>query len=91
VTVNNTGDADLAVSARLTAASAWEFRVATGACPTGQLAGAALSTTAAAWDSIASGASSVMCIQAVLPTSAAGTVQGTNPVLSLVLDGVQTP
>ena len=91
VTVNNTGDTALAVSARLTAASAWEFRVASGACPAGQLAGAALTTTAAAWASLASGASSVMCIQTVLPTTAADTVQGTNPVLSLVLDGVQTP
>jgi hypothetical protein len=91
VTVDNTGDTPLAVSARLTAASAWEYRVATGACPVEQIPGAALSTTSTAWATIASGASAIMCIQAVLPASAAAAVQGTSPVLSLVVDGVQVP
>jgi hypothetical protein len=91
VTVANTGDTPLAVSARLNATSAWEFRVATGACPVGQIPGAALSTTSTAWATVNAGASSTMCIQAVLPTSAANAVQGTNPVLSLIVDGVQVP
>jgi len=91
VTVNNTGDTPLAVSARMSVASAWEFRVATGACPGTQIPGAALSTVSSAWATVASGASSTMCIQAVLPTSAANTVQGTSPGLSLIVDGVQVP
>ncbi len=32
-----------------------------------------------------------MCIQAVLPTTAANAIQGTTPVLSLIVDGVQVP
>ncbi len=91
VTANNTGDAPLAVSARLSGTSAWEFRVASGACPVTQIPGAALSTTSTAWATVAAGASPTMCIQAVLPTTAANAVQGTSPVLSLVLDGVQVP
>ncbi len=91
VTVNNTGDTPLAVSTRLSAASAWQFRVATGACPVTQLPGAALSTTSTAYATINAGANSVMCIQAVLPTTAANAVQGTAPVLSLIVDGVQVP
>jgi hypothetical protein len=91
VTVNNTGDTPLAVSTRLSVASAWEFRVASGACPVTQIPGAALSTTSTAWATIAAGASPTMCIQAVLPTTAANAIQGTTPVLSLVVDGVQVP
>lgn len=91
VTVANTGDAALAVSARMSVASAWEFRVATGACPVTQIPGAALSTTSSAWATLAAGSSLTMCIQAVLPTTAANAIQGTNPVLSLIVDGVQVP
>ena len=91
ITVNNTGDTPLAVSTRLSATSAWEFRVASGACPVTQIPGAALSTTSTAWATVAAGASPTMCIQAVLPTTAANAVQGTSPVLSLVVDGVQVP
>jgi hypothetical protein len=91
VTVANTGDTPLAISARLNATSAWEFRVATGACPVTQIPGAALSTTSTAWATVNAAASSIMCIQAVLPTSAANAVQGTTPVLSLIVDGVQVP
>lgn len=91
VTVANTGDTPLAVSTRLSATSAWQIRVATGACPGTQIAGAALTTTSTAWTTIASGASSTLCIQAVLPTTAANSVQGTTAVVSLVVDGVQVP
>lgn len=91
VTVRNTGDTPLAVSTRLSVASAWEFRVASGACPVTQIPGAALSTTATAWATVAAGASPTMCIQAVLPTTAANAIQGTSPVLSLIVDGVQVP
>lgn len=91
VTVANTGDTPLAVSTRLSAVSAWEFRVASGACPVTQIPGAALTTTSSAYATIAAGADSIMCIQAVLPTTAPDSAQGTNPVLQLIVDGVQVP
>lgn len=91
VTVANTGDTPLAVSTRLSALSAWEFRVASGACPVTQIPGAALSTTSTSYATIAVGANSTMCIQAVLPTTAPNSAQGTNPVLQLIVDGVQVP
>lgn len=91
VTVANTGDATLAVSTRLSVASAWEFRVVAGACPVTQIPGAALSTSSTAYATIAPAGTSTMCIQAVLPTTAANAIQGTNPVLSLIVDGVQVP
>lgn len=90
-TLNNTGDTPLAVSARLSAVSAWEYRIAIGACPATQIPGAALATTSSATSTIAAGASATACIQAVLPTSAPNSAQGTAPVVSLVLDGVQIP
>jgi hypothetical protein len=91
VTVANTGDTPLAVSTRLSVVSAWEFRVASGACPVTQIPGAALATTSTSYATIAAGANSTMCIQAVLPTSAPNSAQGTNPVLALIVDGVQVP
>jgi hypothetical protein len=91
VTVTNTGDATVAVSTRLNAVSAWEFRVASGACPVTQIPGAALGTTSTSYATLAAGANSTMCIQAVLPTTAPNSAQGTNPVLTLIVDGVQVP
>jgi hypothetical protein len=91
ITVNNTGDAPLAISTRLSGTIAWNVRVATGACPVTLLAGAAQTTTSTALTSIAAGASATVCIQAQLPLAAANSVQGTSPVVSLVVDGVQTP
>jgi hypothetical protein len=91
ITVNNTGDTPLAVSTRVSVATAWEIRVVSGACPVTQIPGAALSTSSTAYATVAAGASSIMCIQAVLPTTAANAIQGTTPVLSLIVDGVQVP
>jgi hypothetical protein len=90
VTVTNTGDAPLAVSARLSGTSAWEFRVNVGACPATQIPGAALTTTSSATGALPAGASATLCIQTTLPTGAANSAQGTTPVLQLLLDGVQT-
>jgi hypothetical protein len=91
VTINNTGDVPLAISTRLSGAIAWDVRVASGACPVTQLTGATQTTTSTSLSTIAAGASATVCIQAVLPTSAANTVQGTSPVVSLTVDGVQVP
>jgi len=91
VTINNTGDTPLAVSTRLSNTIAWDIRVASGACPVTQLTGAVQTTTSTILSTLAAGASTTVCIQAVLPTTAANTVQGTNPVVSLTVDGVQVP
>ena len=91
ITINNTGDTPLAISTRLSSLVAWDIRVASGACPGSQLSGAAQTTTSTSLSTIAAGASATVCIQAVLPTTAANTVQGTNPVVTLVVDGVQVP
>ncbi|CAN5456626.1 hypothetical protein BH09ACT4_BH09ACT4_17190 [soil metagenome] len=91
ITVNNTGDTPLTVSTRLSVAIAWDIRVAAGACPGTQLPGAAQTTTSTTYATIAAGATSTMCIQALLPTTASNVVQGTAPVVSLIVDGVQVP
>lgn len=91
VTINNTGDTPLSISTRLSAAIAWDIRVATGACPGTQLPGAAQTTTSTALSTVAAGASTTVCVQAALPTTAAAGVQGTSPVVNLVVDGVQVP
>ena len=91
ITINNTGDTPLAISTRLSSLVAWDIRVASGGCPVSQLPGAAQGTTSTSLSTIAAGASATVCIQAVLPTTAANTVQGTNPVVTLVVDGVQVP
>lgn len=91
VTVANTGDTPLALSAKLSGTSAWEFRVVAGTCPATQIPGAALSTTSTSYGTLNAAASTNFCLQAVLPTTAANAAQGTTPVLSLIVDGVQVP
>jgi hypothetical protein len=91
ITVNNTGDTPLQLSTRLSNAIAWEIRVATGSCPATQLSGAAQTTTSSGLATVAAGSATTVCVQAVLPTTAAASVQGTSPIVSLVVDGVQVP
>lgn len=91
LTINNTGDAPLSISTRLSATIAWDIRVAAGACPVTQLTGAVQTTTSTALSTLAAGASTTVCVQAVLPTTAANSVQGTSPVVNLTVDGVQVP
>jgi hypothetical protein len=91
LTINNTGDAVLSVSTRLSSAIAWDIRVVTGACPGTQLTGAVQTTTATTLATVAAGASTTVCVQATLPTTAANSVQGTSPVVNLIVDGVQVP
>jgi hypothetical protein len=91
VTVNNTGDTPLQLSTRLSGAIAWDVRVATGACPATQLTTPVQGTTSTSLSTLAAGASVTVCIQATLPTTAASTVMNTSPVVSLTVDGVQTP
>ncbi|MCU1417847.1 MAG: hypothetical protein JWP32_2021 [Schumannella sp.] len=91
ITVNNTGDSPLALSTRLSNAIAWNVRVAAGACPATLLTSAIQTTTSTALSTVLAGASTTVCVQAELPSTAANSVQGTAPVVSLVVDGVQVP
>lgn len=90
-TISSTGSAAATVTARLSASSAWEIRVAPGTCPATQIAGAPLSTTATAEGTIPAGTVSTVCVQATLPSSAASTVAGTTAGFSIILDSTQVP
>lgn len=91
ITVNNTGDTPLQLSTRLSNAIAWEIRVAVGACPATQLTTAVQATTSTTLAAVATGSATTVCVQAVLPVTATNSVQGTSPVVSLIVDGVQVP
>lgn len=93
VTVRNTGHTPLSLTARVSAASAWEFRVQIGACPGGVIPGAALTTSpsAAIGSALPVSGMSTLCIQAVLPASAPASAQGTTPGVILTIDGTQVP
>ena len=90
-TLASTGTANSTLTARLSASSAWEIRIAFGACPSTQLTSAPLTTTAAAAGSISGGSSSSICVQATLPASAAATVAGTTSSFTIVIDSTQVP
>jgi len=90
-TLASTGTAGATFTARLSAASAWEIRVATGTCPVTQIPGPALSTVAVAAGTMPGGASTPVCVQATLPTTAASTVSGTTAGFSIILDSTQVP
>lgn len=91
VTIANTGDTTLSISTRLSASVDWNIRVASGACPATQLATGLQSTSASTLATINSGGSLTVCVQAILPTTAPNSTQGTNPLVSLLVDGTQIP
>lgn len=88
-TIASTGTATSNVTVSLSAATAWEIRLAAGTCPAGQLAGAPLTTTAVAAGTLPGGASSVVCVQATLPSTAAASVSGTRPAFTINLNATQ--
>lgn len=90
-TLASTGTAGSAITARLSAASAWEIRVAAGTCPATQIAGAPLTTTAVAEGTIPGGTNTSVCVQATLPSSAVASVSGTTAGFSIILDSTQVP
>ena len=90
-TLASTGTAGATITARLSAASAWEIRVAAGTCPATQIASAPLSTTAVTEGTIPGGAVTSVCVQATLPSSAAASVSGTTAGFSIILDSTQVP
>ncbi|HEY4152724.1 MAG TPA: hypothetical protein VGM38_05335 [Pseudolysinimonas sp.] len=90
-TIASTGTAGSNLTARLSATSAWEIRIAAGTCPVTQLAIAPLTTTAVAEGSLPGGQNSVVCVQATLATTAAASVSGTSTTFSLIIDSTQVP
>ena len=90
-TLASTGTAASTLTARVSATSAWEIRIASGTCPAGQLTTAPLTIAAAGAGAIAGGASSTVCVQATLPASAAASVSGTTAAFSIILDSTQVP
>lgn len=90
-TIASTGSATSNVTARLSALTAWDIRIAPGACPATQLTTTPLTTTAAAQGQIAPGASSVVCVQATLPASAATAVEATTAPFTILIDATQVP
>ena len=89
LTVASTGSAKSAVTARLSAVTAGvEIRVALGACTATPLAGAVLTTTAAALGDFTAAASSPVCVQVTLPTTSAD-VQGQSVAFGIVFDATQ--
>jgi hypothetical protein len=90
-TVASTGTATSTVTARLSALTAWDIRIAPGTCPTTQLTSAALTTTAAAQGTISPSTSSVVCVQATLPASAAASVEATTAPFTIIIDATQVP
>jgi hypothetical protein len=90
-TLASTGTAGSTLSARLSAASAWQIRIASGTCPGTQLTSAPLTTAASSAGSIAGNSSSTMCVQATLPANAAAGVSGTTSTFSIIIDSTQVP
>ena len=90
-TLASTGTAGSTITARLSATSAWEIRVAAGTCPAGQIPGAALTTTAVAEGTILGGTNTSVCVQATLPATAAAAVSGTTAGFTIILDSTQVP
>lgn len=90
-TITSTGSAGSNITARLSATSAWDIRIAAGACPATPLTGAPLTTTAAVAGTLGGGGTSPVCVQATLPAGAAAGVSGTSAAFSIVLDSTQVP
>jgi len=90
-TITSTGSATANVTARLSALTAWEIRIAPGTCPATQLTTSPLTTSAAAQGQIAPGTSSVVCVQATLPATAAVGVEATTAPFTILIDATQVP
>ncbi len=90
-TVTSTGTATSNLTARLSALTSWDIRIAPGACPATQLTSAPLTTTAVAEGQIPPATSSVVCVQATLPAGAAASVETTTAPFTILIDATQVP
>ena len=89
VNVINVGDVPQTIGAAVSASSAWETRIAAGACPATVIAGAALTTTSTGAIPLALGATQPVCIQVVLPSTAAAASEGTSVIFTVNFTGTQ--
>lgn len=89
ITVANTGNIAATMSARLTATTPYEIRVAPGTCPSTLLTTTALTTSALNYGTMPGGTNTVACVQVLLPTTAAAGVQGTSSAFTVTITGAQ--
>ena len=89
VNVINVGDVPQTIGAAVSAASAWEIRVAAGTCPATVIPGAALTTTSAGAIPLALGATQPVCLQVVLPLTAAAATEATSSTFTVNFTGTQ--
>ena len=90
-TIASTGTATSTLTARLSALTAWDIRIAPGACPSTPLTTTPLTTTAAAQGTISPSSSTVVCVQATLPAVAAAAVEATTAPFTIIIDATQVP
>jgi hypothetical protein len=88
-TIANTGSANAALTARLSATTAWDIRLAAGACPTAQLASAPVTTTAVSYGTLLTNTNSVICVQARLPAGAAASTEASSAPFTIMIDAKQ--
>jgi hypothetical protein len=85
ITVASTGSVAGSLTARLSATTPYQIRIAAGSCPSTLMSTAALTTTASALGTIAAGASQNYCVQVALPASAAASVSGTSSPFTITI------
>ena len=90
VNVINVGDVPQTIGASVSAAGAWETRIATGTCPTTVISGAALTTTSVGATPLAVGATQSVCVQVALPATAAAASENTTFTYTVNFAGTQS-
>ena len=88
-TIANTGLANATMTARLSATTPWDIRLAAGTCPTAQLTSAPMTTTAISYGTLLTNTSSVICVQASLPAGAAASIEGSAVSFTIMIDAKQ--
>jgi hypothetical protein len=88
-TITNTGSANAAMTARLSAMTAWDIRLAAGACPATQLTSAPLTTAAASYGTLPTNTNAVICVQATLPAGTAASTEATSVPFTIAIDAKQ--
>ena len=89
VTVANTGSVGTVLSAQLAGTSAWDIRLAMGACPSTLLTSAPLAAAPSSVATLAAGSTSAVCVQASLPANAAANTENSSSSLSITLTAKQ--
>ena len=88
-TIANTGSANATMTARLSATTAWDIRLAAGTCPTAQLTSAPITTTAVSYGTLFSNTNSVICVQASLPAGTPASTEASSVSFTIMIDAKQ--